>query len=106
MFAERDKMTGVSENIMLGQLCPLGTGSFDLLLDEEALADAFEVQLGTAFDPMGGFLDPNMTPGRYAGTKWMDEAFAHRNTPLLNPSPTFHFSHHQHTLYPTQCSLP
>ena len=50
MHAECDNMTGVSENIMLGQLCPLGTGSFDLLLDEEMLADAFEMQLGTAYD--------------------------------------------------------
>ena len=39
-------MTGVSENIMLGQLAPLGTGSFGLMLDEAKLADAIEV--GTA----------------------------------------------------------
>ena len=45
MYAERDNMSGVSENIMLGQLCPLGTGCFDLLLNEEALADAFDVQV-------------------------------------------------------------
>jgi hypothetical protein len=31
---------------MLGQMCPLGTGSFDLLLNEQALQDAFEVQVG------------------------------------------------------------
>ncbi|GAX77905.1 hypothetical protein CEUSTIGMA_g5347.t1 [Chlamydomonas eustigma] len=63
MHAECDHMTGVSENIMLGQLCPLGTGSFDLLLDEDSLADAFDVQLGTAFDQIG-FHDVTMTPGR------------------------------------------
>ena len=39
-FAQPDMMAGVSENIMLGQLGPLGTGSFDLLLNEEMLADA------------------------------------------------------------------
>lgn len=44
-FGERDNCTGVSENIMLGQMCPLGTGSFDLLLNEQALQDAFEVQV-------------------------------------------------------------
>ncbi len=44
MFAEKDSMNGVSENIMLGQLAPLGTGSFGLMLDEEKLADAIEVQ--------------------------------------------------------------
>ena len=43
MFAERDGMAGVSQNIMLGQLAPLGTGAFGLMLDEEKLADAIEV---------------------------------------------------------------
>ena len=33
MFSEKDNMNGVSENIMLGQLAPLGTGSFGLMLD-------------------------------------------------------------------------
>ena len=42
-FSEKDHMTGVSENIMLGQLAPLGTGSFGLMLDETKLADAIEV---------------------------------------------------------------
>ena len=45
MFSERDNMNGVSENIMLGQLAPLGTGSFGLMLDEEKLADAIEVHM-------------------------------------------------------------
>lgn len=44
MFAQMDHMTGVSENIMLGQLAPLGTGSFGLMLDESKLADAIEVK--------------------------------------------------------------
>ena len=43
MYAEKDRMKGVSENIILGQLVPLGTGSFDLMLDEAKLADAIEV---------------------------------------------------------------
>ena len=44
MFVERDGMLGVSTNIMLGQLAPLGTGSFGLLLDDARLADAIEVR--------------------------------------------------------------
>ena len=44
MFAEPDNMTGVSENIIMGQLCPLGTACFDLLLDEEKLKFAIEVR--------------------------------------------------------------
>lgn len=37
MFAETDHCKGVSQNIMLGNMCPLGTGHFALLMDEEAL---------------------------------------------------------------------
>lgn len=44
MFAEKDRMKGVSENIILGQLVPMGTGSFDIMLDDTKLQDAIEVQ--------------------------------------------------------------
>ncbi|KAI5781822.1 DNA-directed RNA polymerase II subunit [Geopyxis carbonaria] len=36
---ELDDCRGVSENIMLGQLAPMGTGEFDVFLDEKMLAD-------------------------------------------------------------------
>jgi len=32
-FSQTDPLTGVSENVMLGQLCRLGTGCFDLVMD-------------------------------------------------------------------------
>jgi DNA-directed RNA polymerase II subunit RPB1 len=32
MYAERDDMKGVNDNIILGQLIPLGTGIFDLYM--------------------------------------------------------------------------
>ena len=35
--AELDDCRGVSENVMLGQMAPLGTGSFDVMLDDEML---------------------------------------------------------------------
>ncbi len=38
--AELDDCKGVSENIMLGQLAPVGTGGFGVVLDEEALKNA------------------------------------------------------------------
>lgn len=38
--AELDDCRGISENIMLGQIAPLGTGSFDVVLDEDMLAAA------------------------------------------------------------------
>ncbi len=36
-FAEADKMTGVSANIMLGQVPPCGTGNVQLLFDEKKM---------------------------------------------------------------------
>ncbi|KAF9977602.1 DNA-directed RNA polymerase II subunit rpb1 [Actinomortierella ambigua] len=39
---ELDDCRGVAENIMLGQLAPLGTGEFDLLLDEKMLSTVVE----------------------------------------------------------------
>lgn len=61
MFSEKDHMSSVSENIMLGQLAPLGTGAFGLLLDDEKLKDAIAVDLGADLDP---FTWANATPGR------------------------------------------
>ena len=40
MYSETDRVRGVSENIMLGQLAPLGTGEFELYLNDEMLKDA------------------------------------------------------------------
>jgi len=36
VFAEYDKINGVSANIMLGQIAPCGTGNSEILLDEDA----------------------------------------------------------------------
>lgn len=40
LFAEKDLLTGITENIMVGQLAPFGTGSFDLLLDISKVLNA------------------------------------------------------------------
>ncbi len=37
--AELDDCGGVSENVLLGQMAPVGTGTFDLLMNEEMLKD-------------------------------------------------------------------
>ena len=39
IFGEKDTLSGVSSNIMLGQIAPCGTGSVNLLLDESKLLD-------------------------------------------------------------------
>ena len=47
--AESDPLKGVSENILLGQLAKMGTGSFDLLLDVENCSSAMELQTENPF---------------------------------------------------------
>lgn len=37
IFAEYDKINGVSANVMLGQIAPCGTGDVDVIMDEEML---------------------------------------------------------------------
>ena len=68
-FAERDRMSGLSENIMLGQFCPLGTGEFGLHLNEEMLKEAVDLDLGIAAD-LGAGVTPGRgtTPGRAEGS--------------------------------------
>ena len=61
-FAERDRMSGLSENIMLGQFCPLGTGEFGLHLNEEMLKEAVDLDLGVAYGDAG--VGAGVTPGR------------------------------------------
>ena len=39
VFGEKDTLTGVSSNIMLGQIAPSGTGAVKVLLDESKLLD-------------------------------------------------------------------
>ena len=59
-------MTGVSTNIILGQLAPLGTGSFGLLLDDTRLADAIEVRASSCHS-----LWPALTVGRWSpAVRW------------------------------------
>ncbi|KAM3182235.1 DNA-directed RNA polymerase II subunit RPB1 [Hymenolepis weldensis] len=44
--AEFDPLQGVSENVMLGQLAKIGTGSFDLLLDSNKCQEAQPIPIG------------------------------------------------------------
>lgn len=41
-MAESNTLKGVSENILMGQACPFGTGIFDLMLDEKMLMQTIE----------------------------------------------------------------
>ncbi|KAK4368173.1 hypothetical protein RND71_011965 [Anisodus tanguticus] len=71
VFAESDYLRGVTENIMLGQLAPIGTGGCSLYLNEEMLKQAIEIPLPSY---MEGGLEFGMTPGRspMSGTPYHD----------------------------------
>lgn len=82
-FSENDPMQSVSDNIMLGQLAPIGTGACTLLLDEAALEDAVDVSVmdyETAFGAGG------MTPSRTPGATPMRRSPTSFNSPI-NMSP-------------------
>eukprot|EP00727_Mastigamoeba_balamuthi_P013257 m51a1_g8554 putative dna-directed rna polymerase ii subunit rpb1 (1811) ;mRNA; r:140398-146391 len=76
-LAERDDLKGVSQNIILGQLCPLGTGSFSLVLNTEMLQHAvtrplpldplmMQQQQQSAYGSMATPVHGMMSPGRGA----------------------------------------
>ena len=39
VYNENDFLRGITENIILGQLAPFGTGAFDLVLDSHVMAE-------------------------------------------------------------------
>ena len=78
MHAKFDTMTGVSANIMMGQLCRFGTGAFDLFLDTDALMEAIPLRGAGNFSRGDVLLDedgrtplmhtPAFSPGAGAAT--------------------------------------
>ena len=53
-FGEHDTLTGITENVIFGQLAPYGTGSVDLIVDREALMGCLETG--------GGFGEKTYSP--------------------------------------------
>lgn len=61
IFSEIDKISGVSANIMLGQIPPYGTGETDILIDEKKLAEITPVDDGLEEeDPYISQIDPKI----------------------------------------------
>jgi len=81
-FGEHDTLTGITENIIFGQLAPYGTGAVDLIVDRDALTGCLETGRNEEFwnrddtptpyapDEDGGNLTPRVegTPNPYAQT--------------------------------------
>lgn len=49
-FGEHDTLTGITENIIFGQLAPYGTGSVDLIVDQKALLGCIETETENPYD--------------------------------------------------------
>eukprot|EP00818_Percolomonas_sp_WS_P008331 CAMPEP_0117439584 /NCGR_PEP_ID=MMETSP0759-20121206/2639_1 /TAXON_ID=63605 /ORGANISM="Percolomonas cosmopolitus, Strain WS" /LENGTH=1474 /DNA_ID=CAMNT_0005231301 /DNA_START=60 /DNA_END=4484 /DNA_ORIENTATION=- len=64
-FAMTDSLRSVSANIMLGQTAPIGTGSFDLYLDESQLKNAISMDSYA------------MTSGEFTGNYTPSDSYAH-----------------------------
>ncbi|KAL9241357.1 hypothetical protein vseg_015478 [Gypsophila vaccaria] len=87
VYAESDYLRGVTENIMLGQLAPIGTGGCSLYLNEEMLRHAIELQLPSYVEG----LEFGMTPARspISGTPYHDSMMSpsYMFSPNLRLSP-------------------
>ena len=82
VFSNIDGLNGVTENIMMGQLCKMGTGSFDILMDIDYLLPN-ENNKEEVIAKWKYFPDPN--PALEIETE-LDEENTHRfgHTPHLN----------------------
>nr|AOE43181.1 RNA polymerase II largest subunit/RNA polymerase II core subunit [Cavenderia deminutiva] len=69
MFSETDEIRGVTENIILGQLPPLGTGSFEVFLNQDMIKDAHSIALPTESLSSLGYQEPgSQTPSYNDGS--------------------------------------
>ncbi|EKX72538.1 DNA-directed RNA polymerase II largest subunit, putative [Theileria equi strain WA] len=72
IFGEVDQLKGITENVIMGQLCPYGTGCFDIMIDEAKLRDANQNLQMVPDSAMSGFISPDsslspnvsMSPGK------------------------------------------
>ncbi|KAM7261225.1 hypothetical protein ACFE04_026700 [Oxalis oulophora] len=70
VYAETDHLRGVTENIMLGQLAPIGTGGCSLYLNEDMLKNAIELQLPSYMEGLEFGMTPARSPA--SGTPYHD----------------------------------
>ncbi|KII94419.1 hypothetical protein PLICRDRAFT_36689 [Plicaturopsis crispa FD-325 SS-3] len=67
---EKDDCHGVAENVMFGQMAPMGTGSFDVALDIDMLKDAIVDHRLPVQNMLAAQADGGMTPGQVAMTPY------------------------------------
>ena len=67
---EKDDCHGVAENVMFGQIAPMGTGSFEVALDIDMLKDAIVDHRIPVQHMLAAQVDGGMTPGQVAMTPY------------------------------------
>ncbi|KAI6107391.1 DNA-directed RNA polymerase II, subunit 1 [Pisolithus croceorrhizus] len=67
---EKDDCHGIAENVMFGQLAPMGTGAFDVALDIDMLKDAIVDHRLPVQNILAAHADGGMTPGQVAMTPY------------------------------------
>ncbi|KAJ3874180.1 DNA-directed RNA polymerase II, subunit 1 [Lentinula edodes] len=67
---EKDDCHGVAENVMFGQMAPMGTGAFDVALDIDMLKDAIVDHRLPVQSMLAAQVDGGMTPGQVAMTPY------------------------------------
>ena len=67
---EKDDCHGVAENVMFGQMAPMGTGSFEVALDIDMLKDAIVDHRLPVQNMLAAQVDGGMTPGQVAMTPY------------------------------------
>ncbi|KAG6899798.1 DNA-directed RNA polymerase II subunit rpb1 [Termitomyces sp. T159_Od127] len=67
---EKDDCHGVAENVMFGQMAPMGTGAFDVALDIDMLKDAIVDHRLPVQTMLAAHIDGGMTPGQVAMTPY------------------------------------
>lgn len=81
-IGEKDDCQGVAENVLFGQMAPMGTGCFDVALDMDMLKDVIVDSRLQADNLLTAHADGAMTPGPVAMTPydsnspmWVDPSF-------------------------------
>lgn len=81
-IGEKDDCHGIAENVLFGQMAPMGTGAFDVALDMDMLKDVIVDSRLQADTLLTAHADGAMTPGPVAMTPydsnspmWVDSSF-------------------------------
>lgn len=80
---ERDDCHGIAENVIFGQMAPMGTGAFDVALDIDMLKDVIVDHRLPVQNMLAAQVDGGVTPGQVAMTPYDS------NSPMWNQDASF-----------------